>query len=190
MFVRKKKRTTREIDMALDAAITIRTLGSAKISEIADGIRAFSDEIAVAAKTVNSGDLSHLEEMLYTQAVTLDSVFHRYVRLAACAMETSDLSTTQTFSLLAIKAQNASRATLGTLANIKNPRKAIFLKQENHANNQQINNSLPEQILENFKPNELLRKQDDATLDTRGTIAPVRVNTYVETLEEGWGEDS
>ena len=47
------------------------------------------------------------------------------------------------FVSLALKAQNQSRATLDTLANIKNPRQTVITKQANISNGpQQVNNTL------------------------------------------------
>ncbi len=78
--------------------------------------------------------------MLLTQAQTLDTVFHKLARLAGSNF--SNLEAADTFMRLALRAQSQCRATLETLAVIKNPTTVAFVRQANIANGpQQVNNA-------------------------------------------------
>ena len=87
---------------------------------------------------VKGGDLSHAEAMLISQATALQSIF---ARLVERGMGQSLRANTEMFLKLGLRAQNQCRATLETLANIKNPPNVSFVKQANIANGpQQVNN--------------------------------------------------
>ena len=113
------------------------------LAEMGDGadwcatLRALNDLRADAL-----GDLAGtqaVERMLLAQSVVLQSVFAHYMTQAS---RTDMLPKLQAFADLALKAQNQCRRTLATLAEIRNPRRAQFIKQINNAVNQQVNNSL------------------------------------------------
>lgn len=120
---------------------------------------------------VNRGDLAAAERMLLAQAVALNAVFSEMARRAALNMG-EHLNATESYMRLALKAQSQSRATVETLAAIKNP-PVVFARQANISNGpQQINNGAgptsPSRA-ENAqsKPNELLGASDVQWLDTR-----------------------
>lgn len=87
---------------------------------------------------VNDGDLSRAEAMLFAQANALQSIF---MNLARRANEQEYISALDSMLRLALKAQSQCRATLETLANMKNP-PTIFARQANinHGGQQQVNN--------------------------------------------------
>ena len=88
-------------------------------------------------KAVNRGDMTHAEAMLSAQATALQTLF---TRLAERAMEQSHMPNLEAFMRLALRAQSQCRATLETLATIKNP-PVIYAKQINQTTGpQQINN--------------------------------------------------
>lgn len=140
-------------------------------------------------EAINRGDLSAAERMLNSQAVALNAIFGELARRAALNMGTH-LGATETYMRLALKAQGQSRATVETLAAIKNP-PVVFARQANIAHGpQQVNNgALPNNTLASAhpgetapKPNELL---EDCThgrtqLDTRATAAASRANQGLE----------
>jgi hypothetical protein len=111
---------------------------------------------------IQGGNMIEVENSLYSQALILQDFFRRLMRMSVVTTHIDHLNT---LGHLALKAQNQSRTTLATLADIKNPRRATFIKQQNNAVNQQINNS------ENFqeklrRANELLTEgQKYETLD-------------------------
>lgn len=124
----------------LQAAVTLRaynnTMGDLCIPVLAD-------ELAEQCRNVNSGDLSRAESMLTAQAHTLDAIFGSLARRAALNMG-EYLDAAEAYMRLALKAQAQCRATLETLAEIKNPRPVAFVKQANIAHGpQQVNNGGP-----------------------------------------------
>lgn len=141
-------------------------------------------ELGKQCKTARGGDLARAESLLFSQAHTLDGMFNELARRAALNMG-EHLSATDTYLRLALKAQGQCRATLETLAVIKNP-PVVFAKQANINNgNQQINNGTAsparETVIEQSKQsgdgNELLT-------DTRASQAASRVNQTLETVGE------
>lgn len=87
--------------------------------------------------TVNGGDLTKAENMLLAQAQTLEVIF---ADLACRAKLQTDLHVLDGLLRLALKAQSQSRATIQTLVEVKFPRQIQFVKQQNIAGNQQVNN--------------------------------------------------
>jgi hypothetical protein len=89
------------------------------------------------AAEVQSGDLAHAEAMLINQASSLQALF---VRLSERAMEQAHMPNLEGFMRLALRAQSQCRATLETLATIKNP-PIVYARQANVTTGpQQINN--------------------------------------------------
>lgn len=129
------------------------------------------DELRKQAAAVNRGDLKRAEAMLMNQATALQSLFSR---LAERGMSCEHAPGFETNMRIALRAQSQCRATLETLAAIKNP-PVIFAKQANIANgHQQINNGTPAPTSHAGKnkdqQNELLEVQHGSeTLDTRTT---------------------
>jgi hypothetical protein len=97
------------------------------------------DEQAKAAK---AGDLSQGVGMLMVQAHTLDAIFNNLAQRAALNFG-EYLDAGERYLRLALKAQSQCRATLETLATIKNP-PIVYAKQANVTTGpQQVINSIP-----------------------------------------------
>lgn len=98
------------------------------------------DTLAATSKATHAGDLRDAESLLVAQASTLNAVFCELARRAACNMG-EYLGATETYMRLALKAQAQCRATVETLAAIKNP-PMVFARQANINNGgqQQVNN--------------------------------------------------
>lgn len=95
------------------------------------------DQLRGQAAAVNRGDLSQAEAMLMNQATALQSLF---ARLAERGMGCDQAPAFEANMRMALRAQSQCRATLETLATIKNP-PVVFAKQANIAGgHQQINN--------------------------------------------------
>lgn len=112
-----------------------------KESVLADklDVPALMDTLREQATAVNRNDLSHVEGMLMNQATALQSLFARLAEKALC---TEYVSTFDTMMKMALRAQSQCRATLETLAAIKNP-PVVIAKQANVTSGpQQINNSM------------------------------------------------
>lgn len=126
-----------------------------------------SRSLAEQCEAVNRGELTHAEHMLLMQAQSLDAIFTNMAQRAAVNLG-EYLDATETYMKLALRAQSQCRATLETLAAIKNP-PVVFAKQANIAHgHQQVNNGLlPTRAEKNEnKPNELLGHDDDEWLDS------------------------
>lgn len=114
------------------------------------------------------------------QATTLDVIFNQLARRAAASLDGQYLRACDAYLRLAFKAQSQSRATLETLAFIKNPRSVAFVRQANIANGpQQVNNGTPPpstRARENENPPiELMEQQHGERMDSgtaRAAIGP------------------
>ena len=98
---------------------------------------ALIDALRAQTKAVQKGDFRAAEAMLMNQATALQSLF---VKLTETGLQANLLRQQETALRLALKAQSQCRATLETLANIKNP-PVVYAKQANVTTGpQQINN--------------------------------------------------
>lgn len=90
-------------------------------------------------ETIKQGDLSRVETMLMGQATALQAIF---ARLAERAMANTEIAPFEANLKMALRAQSQCRATLETLAAIKNP-PVVYAKQANVTSGpQQINNTI------------------------------------------------
>jgi hypothetical protein len=95
--------------------------------------------LGAQVRRVQSGDLGGAEAMLIAQAVALNALF---TGLAHVASKLTAVDHIDRIMRLGLRAQGQCRATLETLALIKNP-PAVFARQANIANGpQQVNNGL------------------------------------------------
>lgn len=157
---------------------------------------ALATKISEQTDAMHSGDMKGIESMLFAQALTLQATFTALSRRAALNAGTH-IGATDTYLRLALRAQGQCRATLETLANIKNPRPVAFVKQANIANGpQQINNGGNEannpvvRAREGNEKtqNELLtdtRATHGKPLDTRAKSKAGRSNPRMATVETG-----
>ncbi len=133
---------------------------------------------------VANGDMTRVEAMLIDQAHTLQAMS----TLFTIKMSKSEyLNQTETYSRIALKAQNQCRQTLGTLIELKNPKRATFIKQQNNAMNQQVNNGQPVSQSENSKnsekpANKLLEVEPSERLDIGTQRETVPANPQLETV--------
>jgi hypothetical protein len=133
-------------------------------------VQTLKDQGAVA----NRNDLSQAEAMLMNQATALQTLF---ARMAERATSAEYLPSFEAYMRTALKAQSQCRATLETLATIKNP-PIVYAKQANVTTGpQQINNhSANSLIRENEKSHgrEVLEDKHGSTyLDSTATTTPV-----------------
>jgi len=110
------------------------TMGEVDMTQLAALIR---DQ----AKAATGGDLSHSEMMLASQATALNLVFGDMMRRAADNRSEYPLAFDR-YMKVALKAQAQCRATLESLAAIKNP-PVVYARQANITSGpQQVNNGL------------------------------------------------
>ncbi len=143
-------------------------------------INAIAKELSDQVGAVNGGDMKRAEAMLVSQAHTLDTIFNNLMR---SAKNQSQLLQYETHMRLALKAQTQCRATLESLAKIKNP-PIVYAKQANFANGpQQVNNGTPSPAGKNeIEQTKLLTGDSHAEMDTRATTTPIGVNQELETV--------
>lgn len=133
------------------------------------------------ATAVNAGDLSRAEAMLVNQANALQAIF---VNLTERSMRQEYLAYMEALMKLALKAQSQCRATLETLATIKNP-PVVYARQANVTTGpQQINNGLDHtRAWENQNtPNQLLGAVDELRQDTRASGSAVKDDPPLEAV--------
>ena len=130
------------------------------------------DELAAQVKLTSDGDMRRAEAMLVAQAHSLEAIFHELARRAALNIG-EYINAAETYMRLALKAQSQCRATIETLALMKNPPPVTFVRQANVAHGpQQVNNvpppaaAQPSCARESEKPpSRLLEQQDGERLD-------------------------
>ncbi|MDB5762460.1 MAG: hypothetical protein JWQ21_1455 [Herminiimonas sp.] len=135
---------------------------------ITDAIAVMQTKVA----RVQRGDLSEVEATLAAQAVALDAIFNGLAKRAAQNMG-QYMGATETYLRLALKAQAQCRATLETLAEVKYPKAPTFVRQQNVAYQQQVNNG---------------SATDDSETSTRTHAHEKSVNQSNELLETQHGE--
>lgn len=152
------------------------TLGDLQLGECIHALRETS-------QAINGGDLSGAEAMLAAQAASLNAIFAEMARRAAMNMG-EYLGATETYLRLALKAQTQCRATLETLATIKNP-PTVFARQANIAHGpQQVNNRTvaPRAGETESATTGLLGADDGKRMDTGTAGAPGRSDPTLETV--------
>ena len=151
-------------------------------------------EIWTKIRNIHDGDLRDVETLLVAQAIALDAMFLSLARRSRANMG-QHMDATDRYMRLALKAQGQCRATLETLANIKNP-SVVFARQANIAHGpQQVNNNItidkdtqahtpaPAKKSKTVK-NELLEHHDDQRMDTRTPPKTGRRNPAMATLDK------
>jgi len=126
--------------------------------------------------------------MLLAQAATLDAVFHRYLH----RMDSAEyLPKLEAFARIAMKAQHQSRQTIATLGELKHPKRATFIKQQNNAVNQQINQGTVKDGRSDKKPenseqseNKVLEQDHGKRLEPGATQTTGRINPAMATLDK------
>jgi hypothetical protein len=130
-------------------------------------------EIGLRILEVTKGDMREPERMLMGQAMALQSIFANLANRAALNMG-EHLDATERYMRLALKAQAQCRATLETLAILKNPPLVIARQANVTTGPQQINNGMaaPSRAREvENRPNELLEANDGERMDSGATGA-------------------
>jgi hypothetical protein len=149
--------------------LAANTIAAVVPTDVPLDIPALTEALGEQARRVIDGDLSRAESMLTAQAHTLSALFTVLTR-RAIAQE--HLAQYEAHFRLALKAQSQCRATLETLAVLKNPPHPTFVRQANIAHGpQQVNNGTPmpepSRARESeSEPNRLLEQQNGERLDT------------------------
>lgn len=137
------------------------------------------------------GDLRRVEAMLLDQAHVLQAIFTMFTQKMGTAQYIEQLDA---YSRISLKAQNQCRQTLATLGELKNPKRATFVKQQNNAINQQINQN-GELAAENRKnsgnsANELLEEIPSERLDIGTQETTGRADQAMEAVGKVHGAEN
>ena len=149
--------------------------------------------LQIQSKRAVSGDTGRMEEMLVTQAHTLDLIFNNLTRRAVANMQEGYVPVAETYLRLALKAQSQCRASIESLAQIKNP-PVVYARQANFANGpQQVNNSAeaPRTRESEIPPSEQSGYENELLPDSRASALASRANPTMETVEaiDGTADD-
>jgi hypothetical protein len=136
-------------------------------------INSLIDELRQQAATASGADLKRQEATLAIQAHTLDTLFNELARRANAA---EYLPQFETYLKLGLKAQSQCRATIETLAEMKNPKPVAFVQQANIATGPQQVNNIRRTLTEasragnpEIEQSKLLEAQDGERLDSGAT---------------------
>ena len=135
------------------------------------------------AKAIRGNKLASAENMLTAQAAALNAIFVELARRSGANMG-EYIQTAETYMRLALKAQAQCRATLETLANIKNP-PVVYARQANIAHGpQQVNNGVNASPASNqaSPPNELLEIEHGKRLELGTAGAAIGSDTALEAV--------
>ncbi|HAO32414.1 MAG TPA: hypothetical protein PLU26_15975 [Candidatus Competibacter sp.] len=141
-------------------------------------------ELTDAAVKPGAGT-QEIERALICGAVLLGNLVAAWT---ARAMDADTMDKMEVFARLLLQAQKQQKQTLGVLAEIRNPRRAMFIKQLNAARNQQINhvgNSPSASRSENFAEptaRELLEVIPGERLDTRTQGQASGLDSHLEAV--------
>lgn len=152
----------------------------------ANGITETFEALRSEAKKVSQGSLAGPEAMLVCQAQSLNSIFTELARRSALNMG-EYIEASERYMRLALKAQAQCRATIETLAALKNP-PLVIARQANISNGpQQVNNGgTPSRAgdLDN-RPNELLETDYGKRLDAGAAGTPSASHPALVAVEAG-----
>lgn len=150
------------------------------------------NEVSKQTGEIWGGNMKRAESILSSQAHSLDTIFNALAQKAAANIHSGYLPAGETYLRLALKAQSQCRTTLETLSEIKNPTGPTFVKQQNIAQNQQVNNGAAADSRRSTPPrahekditptNELLESSDGERMDTGTKSTAGRVDPKLATV--------
>lgn len=137
-------------------------------------LEAVTNELSVQCDRAIKGDLGRCEAFLVTQTHTLDSIYTWLVKKALKHLDNMDMF--ERLMRLGLKAQSQCRATVESLANVKNP--PLFAKQANIAHgHQQVNNNAiepPARAEAQIEQSKLLRYDGESERLDSGAQGPAK----------------
>ena len=147
-------------------------------------VETLATELEAQNKAIHNGDLRTLEAMLLDQAHVLQALFVNFTQKMSRA---ECFNHKETFSRIALRSQNQCRQTLATLAELKTPTRATFVKQQNNAINQQINQDngrVENSETSDTSANELLEEMTCERMVTRAAKTPIGFNQAMGAMEQ------
>lgn len=141
------------------------------------------EELEAQCRAVSGGDLTRAESMLVAQSHTLDVLFNMLVRCSTRNLG-KHLDATERYMRLALKAQSQARATVETLALLKNPAPTVFARQANVTSGpQQVNNG-PRAENHNSAPTKESGGHHELLQDARAPAAAFGNDSALEAVGE------
>lgn len=196
LTVTEKEEKSREqliADIALSGLANGATLAADYSKSIYGeiGLTECMETLRQKVKGIQGGNLAEVEALLTAQAVSLDAIYTALARRALINMG-EYMGAAETYLRLALKAQSQSRATLETLAAIKNPPMVIAKQANITSGPQQVNNgALPHASRAHAParagnsetaPNKLLEESHEEWMDTRAPQAAGGADKELETV--------
>ena len=136
-------------------------------------------ELKKRVEAVNEGKMEGVEAMLIGQAIALQSIFANFANRSAMNVG-EHLQATEVYMKLALRAQSQCRATLETLATIKNP-PLVYARQANVTTGpQQINNGVTREI--KSEQTQLSGEHHELLPDARTPGLESRTHSTLETV--------
>lgn len=174
------------VSSSANAAAVVDSFAKAAFGE--QDINELVSLLSKSMTDLNGGKMNRVENMLLGQAHALQSIF---VSLARRASRQEYLKQYETYLRLSLKAQSQCRATLETLAAIKNP-PIVYARQANIANGpQQVNNGVSGQVRPGAPAQEIELEQsklsgggNELLPDARASGLTIPANQEVEALGE------
>lgn len=139
---------------------------------------ALVDCIEKQVDQVKEGDLQLIDQILLSQAHSLDAIANNLLRRA---VKQEHMGNLETYTKLGLRAQSQCRATLETLVQLKKP-PAELIRQTNIAQTQQVNN-FPEKEKTQSKILENNDHEPDKWLDTGAQKEAIRNDQDLEAVE-------
>ena len=160
---------------ALSTTFTKGTFGATDLTATYEGL-------IDRAKAIRGNKLGSAEDMLTAQAAALNAMFLELARRSGANMG-DYIQAAETYMRLALKAQAQCRATLETLATIKNP-PVVYARQANIANGpQQVNNAAAPRASEPASsPSELLETEHGKRLEPGTAAAAIGSDPALEAV--------
>ena len=147
------------------------------------------DKLINSAEKINKGNISEIEDMLMTQAKTLDYLFYDSINNL---VNLDMINQIEVFTNIAFRAQAQCRKTLAALAEIKHPKRTTFIHKQNNAIqvNHAVKSSPEKNKISSEVANELLEVKNEQRLDTRAATSPITDDSKMETVAIRRSEDS
>jgi hypothetical protein len=155
-----------------------------------EALPAFIDQLAQQNAALKNGDTSQLEQILQSQAITLNIAFNHWLIKANEASKLSQIVSQkpeliEMFARLALKCQDQSRKTVATLAELKNPKRSTtFIKNYVDKQLNQLNVDEPSaQATTGAAATLQLQENTRAPLDIGSERTPEAAHSKVATVE-------
>lgn len=145
-------------------------------------VNEYRNQVQFQAELVKRGDLSRPEEILSAQAGTLDMLFNILADKALRNIAGGYQGAAETYLRMAMKAQSQCRTTIEAIGELKYPKSPTFIRQQNIAAQQQVNNYPAGEKIVGSGPNKLMEVPNGERMDTRAASKAIGHDPQLATL--------